>query len=178
MRHIRKKRIWLLIFVLLLTMQGCMINGIMQAEPEAEQETRTPVIALVLPCEDSGEEETLTAAFTEAAEEIGAELRVRAPEVTKEAAEEARALTGNFVLYDVDPIEHQMLIINDLVAQDVDVIAIRANHPEALESVLAAARAVGIRVCAFEQPVSEESCDRYAETGEEAAKAVLELLKE
>lgn len=180
MRHRRKSRIWLLTLVLLFCMQGCTAGMAAQEERQAEaaeqQEVKAPVIALLLSSEDSEEKESVTAVFTEAAEEAGAELLVRAPEVTEKAAEEARALTGNFILYDVDPIEHQMLIIDELVAQDVDVIAIHANHSEALGAVLAAARAVGIRVCAFAQPVGEESCDRYEKTGEEAAKAAVELL--
>lgn len=60
-----------------------------------------------------------------------------------------------FALCDVDPIEYQMLAVNELVAEDVDVIAIHANHEEALESVLSAARSVGVRVIAFEQPVTD-----------------------
>lgn len=57
----------------------------------------------------------------------------------------------------------------------MDVIAIYPNHSEALEPVLAAARSVGICVCAFGQQVGEESCDVYT-TVEEASGAAAELL--
>ena len=66
---------------------------------------------------------------------------------------------------------------NELVAEDVDVIALHPNHSEALESVLGAARGVGIQVCAWECPVTEESFDVYVEGAAEVPAAVQELLE-
>ena len=77
----------------------------------------------------------------------------------------------------MDPIEYQMLAVNEFVAEGADVIAVHANHPEALEGVLAAARGVGVQICAWGCQLTEESCDVYVETAEEASAAALELLK-
>lgn len=184
-RSVGKRGLCLLSLVVLLLVQGCGADITVEeqakeelfAQEETATEEKAPVVALVLSSMDSPEEEALTEAFTKEAEAAGVILEIEKPEVTEEAAQEARAITGNFILYDVDPIEYQMLIVNELVARDVDVIAIHANHPEALESVLSAARAVGIRICAFEQSVTENSCDVYVEKGEEAAKAAMELIK-
>lgn len=138
------------------------------AEPKASLE-----IGLILTSRDDPENESVEAVFQELADRLGAELRVKTPDVSAAEADEARKLDYHtFVLCDVDPIEYQMLAVNELVAENVDVIAIHANHEEALESVLSAARGVGIRVIAFEQPVTDASCDGYAETSEEAVAVI------
>lgn len=148
-----------------------------KTESEKEADGDAPVLALVLTSRDAGENEKLIESFREETEKAGAELLVRFPDVSEAEAVKAWEETGNFVLCDVNPIEYQMLIINELVAENVDVIAIHPNHSEALEPVLTAARAVGIRVCAFGQKVGEESCDRYAGT-DEAPEAAAGLLFE
>lgn len=135
------------------------------AEPKASMR-----IGLILTSRDDPENESVEAVFQELADRLGAELRVKTPDVSAAEADEARKLAYHtFVLCDVDPIEYQMLAVNELVAENVDVIAIHANHEEALESVLSAARGVGIRVIAFGQEVTEESCDEYVKTAEQAA---------
>ena len=165
--------------LILLALGGCIGGGpgtekkddgeLMQEEPILRE--KEPVIGLILTSEDADENEEIISGFREEAKAAGARLEVRIPPVSREDAREAAKLTGSFVLCQVDPIEYQMLFVNELVAEDVDVIAIWANHSEALESVLAAARSVGIRICAFGQEVGEESRDFYAETEEAAAKA-------
>lgn len=149
---------------------------LMRAENAEDVDEEAPTLALVLTSRDGAENDELIGSFREMAQEQGAELLIRLPDVSEEDALEARELTGSFVLCEVDPIEYQMLLINELVAEDVDVIAIYPNHSEALEPVLAAARSVGIRVCAFGQQVGEESCDVYT-TVEEASGAAAELLR-
>ena len=66
---------------------------------------------------------------------------------------------------------------NQFAAENVDVIAIHANHSEALESVLTAARGIGIRICAWECEVQEGCFDTYVDTASEVPDAVLELLE-
>ena len=135
------------------------------AEPKASLE-----IGLILTSRDDPENESVEAVFQELADRLGAELRVKTPDVSAAEADEGRKLAYHtFVLCDVDPIEYQMLAVNELVAENVDVIAIHANHEEALESLLSAARGVGIRMIAFGQEVTEESRDGYAKTAEQAA---------
>jgi ABC-type sugar transport system substrate-binding protein len=148
-----------------------------EAENVRSGEAKTPAIGLILTSEDDEENEAVIAGFQEAAGAAGAELMVRIPDVTCEEAQEAVKLEGSFVLCDVNPIEYQMLLINDLVMENVDVIAIHSNHREALEPVLSAARAVGIRVCAFGCDVGEKSCDIFADT-EEAPQKTVDLLRE
>ena len=148
--------------------------GATEETPDAVQrvqnETGPLRMGLILTSRDDPENQETEAAFQSLAQELGAELLVETPDVTASDAGEARALeAGTFILCDVDAIEYQMLAVNELVAENVDVIAIHANHEEALESVLSAARGVGIRVIAFGQEVTEESCDEYAKTAEQAA---------
>lgn len=169
-----------LCMILMLSFMGCTSKESAEKETlmmraENAGEIDTPVMALILTSEDGKENEEVIESFREKAEEIGAKLLVRIPEVTEEEAKRARDLEGEFVLCEVDPIEYQMLFVNELVAENVDVIAIHANHGEALEPVLAAARGVGIRICAFEQEVGEESCDIYA-TASGAPEAAAQLL--
>lgn len=178
----RKKwrEIFFLCMILMLSFIGCASKereeeDALMMRAENAKDMDTPVMALVLTSEDGEENEEIIESFRRKAQEIGAELLVRIPEVTEEEAKEARALKGEFVLCEVDPIEYQMLFINELVAEDVDVIAIHANHGEALEPVLTAARNVGIRICAFEQEVSEESRDVYT-TALDAPEAAANLL--
>lgn len=141
------------------------------ASAETTQETLR--IGLILTSRDDPENEAVQTAFEALAEELGADLSVKTPDVSAAEAAEARGLEyRTFALCDVDPIEYQMLAVNELIAEDVDVIAIHANHTEALESVLSAARGVGVRVIAFEQPVTDASCDGYAETSEEAVAVI------
>ena len=146
--------------------------SVARTEPEStEAESKASLeIGLILTSRDDPENESVEAVFQELADRLGAELRVKTPDVSAAEADEARKLAYHtFVLCDVDPIEYQMLAVNELVAENVDVIAIHANHEEALESVLSAARSIGIRVIAFEQPVTDASCDEYAKTAEQAA---------
>ena len=172
--------LWLLAMCLLCgLLGGCGQNRVEAAEAsesrtEPESSAAEPKasmrIGLILTSRDDPENESVEAVFQELADRLGAELRVKTPDVSAAEADEARKLTYHtFVLCDVDPIEYQMLAVNELVAKNVDVIAIHANHEEALESVLSAARGVGIRVIAFGQEVTEESCDEYEKTAEQAA---------
>lgn len=163
-----------------------LLNSCGQAAQQGETETSEPVeaekqaetdqslrIGLILTSRDDPENESVQAAFESLASDQAAELTVKTPDVSASEAAEARSLEyRTFVLCDVDPIEYQMLAVNELIAEGVEVIAIHANHTEALESVLSAARSVGVRVVAFEQPVTEESCDIYAETVEEAVREI------
>lgn len=134
------------------------------------------VIGLILSSQDAEENEELISSFQKETDAVGARLLIRVPEVSKEDAEKAVALTGSFVLCDVDPVEFQMLFVDEMVAEDVDVIAIWANHGDALEPVLSAARAVGIQVCVFGCQVTEDSFDLYVEM-EDAASAAVGLLQ-
>ena len=147
------------------------LSGCGQENPDAgEQISR---IGLILTSRDDPENEQVQTDFENLAEALGAELHVKMPDVSAAEADEARGLEyRTFALCDVDPIEYQMLAVNELMAEDVDVIAIHANHEEALESVLSAARSVGVRVIAFEQPVTDAGCDGYAETSEEAVAVI------
>lgn len=146
--------------------QGREETLMMRAENAKAADEACPTLALVLAGRDGAENEELIESFRKEAEEQGAELLVRIPDVSEEEALEAGALTGSFVLCEADPIEYQMLLINELTAEDVDVIAIHPNHSEALKPVLTAARAVGIRICVFGREVGEESCDIFTTAGE------------
>lgn len=148
-----------------------------ETEDVTSGEAKTPAIGLILTSEDDEENEAVIAGFQEVAGAAGAELMIRIPDVTYEEAQEALKLEGSFVLCDVNPIEYQMLLVNDLVMENVDVIAIHPNHEEALEPVLSAARAVGIRVCAFGCDVGEKSCDIFVDV-EEAPQKTVDLLRE
>lgn len=174
----------MLLLVLAVFLGGCAgeSQGLSEAETETMKAERAheaaePVIGLILTSQDGEANETIISCFQEKAGEAGAKLWVRIPEVSEEDALEAAGLTESFVLCEVDPIEFQMLFVNEMVAENVDVIAIYANHDQALEPVLSAARAVGIRVCAFGRRVTEECRDCYAEV-EEAAAAAVSLLEE
>lgn len=147
----------------------------MRAEVAGDIRENSPVLALILTSHDAEENGELIKNFQEKAEEQGAEFQVKIPDVTWAEAQEAKQETGNFVLCDVNPIEYQMLLVNELVAEDVDVIAIHANHSEALEPVLSAARSLGVRICAFGQEVSEECCDIFT-TAKDAPDAAVRLL--
>lgn len=168
----------LLLCGILLVLSGCSKQEesseafTLRAETAEEMGMEEPVLALVLSSRDGEENEELMERFQEEAERTGVRLLVRFPDVSQEEAEEAREETGDFVLCDVNPIEYQMLLINELVSENVDVIAICPNHSQALEPVLAGARSVGIRVCAFGLDVGEESCDVYAATEDAPAAAV------
>ena len=135
-------------------------------------------MGLILTSRDDEENEAVLASMEELAEEKELRLVVYTPDVSAEEAEEAAKLEqGSFASCDVDPIEYQMLGVNELVAEDVDVIALHPNHSEALESVLGAARGVGIQVCAWARMPSEESFDVYVEGAAEVPAAVQELLE-
>lgn len=169
----------LCLFVLLSSACKRQENGeetlMLRAENAEAVSEECPTVALVLTSRDGAENEELIKSFREKTEELGARLLVRLPDVSEAEALKARELTGSFVLCEVNPIEYQMLFINELVAENVDVIAIHPNHSEALEPVLAAARGVGIRICAFGQEVGEESCDVYTTVGK-APELAAELL--
>lgn len=148
----------------------------MKAELVAEMEE--PVAGLLLTSRDAEENEAVILAMEEMAEENGARLVVYTPDVSAREAEEAGDMEmGSFASCDVNPVEYQMLGVNQFAAEGVDVMAVHANHSEALESVLAAARGIGIRICAWGREVSEGSFDIYVETAEEVPEAVLELLQ-
>lgn len=53
--------------------------------------------------------------------------------------------------------EHQIAMINELVAQQVDVIAIAGNDPDALQPALQAAMNAGIQVLSFDSSVNASS---------------------
>ena len=184
MRRNRKKGIGL--WLMCMAFAGCLILGgcgtqTVETDPEAVQEhtmeAKTPKIGLILASQDDPQNEALILQFEELSEELGAELRVCIPEVTCEEAKEARALDNDFILCDVDPVEYQMLFMNELVEDGVDVVAICANHPQGLEPVLTAARGIGIRICAIGWEVGEESCDAQTSV-DDAAECVQELLQE
>ena len=144
--------------------------------PEREQEKK-PAAGLILTSRDAGENEEIVEAMEELAHENDFRLVVYTPDVSEQEAAEAEDLeTGSFASCDVDPIEYQMLGVNELVAEDVDVIAIHPNHSEALESVLSAARGVGIQICAWGCRLPEGSADIWVESSGEIPEAVLELL--
>ena len=90
---------------------------IMRAENAKAVSGEAPALALVLASRDGAENEELIKSFRETAKEQGAELLVRLPDVSEEEAREARELAGSFVLCEVDPIEYQMLLLNELVAE-------------------------------------------------------------
>lgn len=149
----------------------------MRAENAQDIEKEQPILALVLTSRDAPENEGLIESFQEMAEEQEAELLIRFPDVSEKEALEAQTLKGSFILCEVDPIEYQMLIINELVAENTDVIAIHPNHKEALDPILTAARATGIRICAFGHEIGEESRDIYTTT-EQAPTGTAELIKQ
>jgi len=165
----------LLVLFLLFALAGCGTREELPEEAGTDTQSKTPEIGLILSSEDDPENEAVMEAFEKAAAEAGAKLQLRIPEVSHTEAAEAVKLSEGYELCEVDPLEYQMLFVNELVAEDVDVIAIHANHRDGLEPVLSAARALGIRVCAFGLEVNEESCDLYAET-EDAAEAAAGLL--
>lgn len=182
------------ILVLLLTAAGCSsgVKGNVDSNPvksenrerteadEASEDTdgsggqkEKQVIGLILTSRDAGENESVTEAVQKLADETGAELLIRTPDVSAEEAEEAASLTyGSFILYDVDPIEYQMLALNELTAEDADVILIHPNHSEALDGVLSAARGAGAAIYTWGEKTSEGSFDVY----EEEAEGLLERL--
>ncbi len=144
-----------------------------ETETEATTEKQPLRIGLILSSKDDAENEATKELFQALASELGAELIVKTPDVTAEEAAGARELSyHSFVLCDVNPVEYQMLAVDDLVAEKADLIVIHANHREALEGVLAAARGIGIRVIAWEQELTEGSFDIYTETAEEAAEQI------
>lgn len=177
MKGNRKK--WLLPVLLGITLLAGLLSGCgqqvkAQAAAPAENGKETRRIGLILTSRDDPENEEVQTAFESLAKDLDAELTAKTPDVSAADADEARKLEyRTFTLCDVDPIEYQMLAVNELIAEDVDVIAIHANHTEALESVLSAARSVGVRVVAFEEQVTDASCDAYAETVEDAAREII-----
>ena len=151
--------------------------GATEETPDAVQrvqnETGPLRMGLILTSRDDPENQETEAAFQSLAQELGAELLVETPDVTASDAGEARALeAGTFIPCDVDAIEYQMLATDALVAEGVSVIAIHPNHAEALESVLSAARGVGIYVAAFADPVTDASADACVGTAVEAAELI------
>ena len=154
-------------------------NGETAGQTDIPEETESPVIGLLLSSRDGEENESVEADMPEMAEAAGLELLIYTTDVSAEEAEEAAGMeTGTFLIRDVDPIEFQMLGVNWLVSENADVIAVHANHREALEGVLSAARGAGIRVCAWGQELTDGSFDLYVEDGSEVPEAVLKLLGE
>lgn len=157
----------------LLMAAGCGNKENGSADPDSdtvktEEQKEKRVIGLILTSRDAGENESVTEAVEKIADETGAELLIRTPDVSAEEAEEAASLTyGSFILYDVDPIEYQMLALNELTAEDADVILIHPNHEEALDGVLSAAGGAGAAVYAWGEKPSEGSFDVYEEEAEE-----------
>ena len=150
----------------------------LQAELTAEAAQEEPAAGLILTSRDAEENESIIAGLEEMAENNGIRLLVYTPDVSAAEAEEAGGLEmGSFASCDVNPIEYQMLGVNEFAAENVDVIAIHANHSEALESVLTAARGIGIRICDWECEVQEGCFDTYVDTASEVPDAVLELLE-
>lgn len=150
----------------------------LQAELTAEAAQEEPAAGLILTSRDAEENESIIAGLEEMAESNGIRLLVYTPDVSAAEAEEAGGLEmGSFASCDVNPIEYQMLGVNEFAAENVDVIAIHANHSEALESVLTAARGIGIRICAWGCEVQEGCFDTYVDTASEIPDAVLELLE-
>ncbi len=141
-------------------------------------ENTDTAVGLILTSRDDEENEEVLTSMEELAEEKGFRLVVYTPDVSIEEAKEAEKLElGSFASCDVNPIEYQMLGVNELVAEKVGVIALHPNHSEALESVLGAARGMGVRICAWECPVTEHSFDVYVESAAEVPAAVQELLE-
>ena len=167
-KAVRAAGVFLLTAVLL---AGC---GQPQAGVQRVQNETGPLrMGLILTSRDDPENQETEAAFQSLAQELGAELLVETPDVTASDAGEARALeAGTFILCDVDAIEYQMLATDALVAEGVSVVAIHPNHAEALESVLSAARGVGIYVAAFADPVTDASADACVGTAVEAAELI------
>ncbi len=161
------------VLALLLTAAGCGSKENGSADPDSdtvktEEQKEKRVIGLILTSRDAGENESVTKAVEKIADETGAGLLIRTPDVSAEEAEEAASLTyGSFILYDVDPIEYQMLALNELIAEDADVILIHPNHGEALDGVLAAARGVGAKIYTWGEKPSEGGFDVHKEEAEE-----------
>lgn len=182
----RRKSYWFLPLCLcfLLFIGGCgsageekvQVQEVSDSETVLEEEKSkdSPLrIGLILSSRDDAENEELEEVFQSLASELGAELSVKTPDVTAAEAAKARKLSyHSFVLCDVNPIEYQMLAVNELVAENADYIVIHGNHGEALEGILASARGVGIQVIALEQEMTEGSFDAYADTAEKAAEEI------
>lgn len=178
----REKSYWFLCLCFLLLIGGCGSAGEEKVQEVSDSETvqeeekskDSPLrIGLILSSRDDAENEELEEVFQSLASELGAELSVKTPDVTAAEAAKARKLSyHSFVLCDVNPIEYQMLAVNELVAENADYIVIHGNHGEALEGILASARGVGIQVIALEQEMTEGSFDAYADTAEKAAEEI------
>lgn len=148
----RRKSYWFLPLCLcfLLFIGGCGSAGEEKVQKVSDSETvleeekskDSPLrIGLILSSRDDAENEELEEVFQSLASELGAELSVKTPDVTAAEAAKARKLSyHSFVLCDVNPIEYQMLAVNELVAENADYIVIHGNHGEALEGILASAR--------------------------------------
>ena len=171
MKRYKKRLLAALCFLLALT--GCGLGG--REREDAGETSKAPLIGLILTSRDHPENERVAEEFEKAAEEAGAEFRLCIPDVSWEEAQEALDYAGEIDVCEVNPLEYQMLLVNELVAEDADVIAIHANHGDELEPVLSAARALGVKVCAFGLEVNENCRDVYVRT-EEAAKETAGLL--
>jgi len=116
----RKRRRVLWYLILLLALAGCGQGEHMRIEDQpGEQEAgqrKPPLVGLILSSRDAEENEELIQQFEAVAKDMGAQLLVRIPEVSDKDAEEARGQQNSFVLCEVDPIEYQMLYVNEMVA--------------------------------------------------------------
>ena len=96
-----RNRKWLLclLFLVAACLMGCTSQGQdkTQNSPEASAGTEGLVIGLILTSQDAEENDDLISEFEELSRELGAELLVGVPEVSWEAAKEARNLA------EVDP---------------------------------------------------------------------------
>ena len=146
---------------------------------DSVSEGATKTIGLILTSQDADENEEAISAFEELAAGLGFETLIYIPDVAASEAEAALDMeTGTFQSCDVNPIEYQMLGVDEMVAADADAFIIRPNHAEALDGVLGAARSVGICVIMYGVESSEGTYDFYASTYAGALEYLEELYRE
>ena len=146
---------------------------------DSVSEEAAKIVGLILTSQDADENEEVISAFEELAAGLGLETLIYIPDVAASEAEAALDMeTGTFQSCDVNPIEYQMLGINEMVAADADAFIIRPNHAEALDGVLGAARSVGICVITYGVETAERTADFHAETYAAALEYLEELYRE
>ena len=188
----RRVRCFFLCILLLSLLSGCssqvsggdgsLRDGVIDGADSEESsvgdsvsEGAAKTIGLILTSQDADENEEVISAFEELAAGLGFETLIYIPDVTASEAEAALDMeTGTFQSCDVNPIEYQMLGVDEMVAADADAFIIRPNHAEALDGVLGAARSVGICVITYGVETSEGTADFYTDTLD----AALEYLEE
>lgn len=119
-----------------------------------------PVYAIVLKSEGNPYFESITSGFTGVIEENGGAVVVRAPDNTRP--------------------ESQISLVNQLVSEKADCIAIAANSEDALQTVLGMAMERGISVLSFDSSVNPESRMLHVNQadGESVASALMEAANE